>query len=391
MTDKPKYPVVFVHGMFGWGGDEGLNKYVPYWGATTGDLMEYLSGEGFEVYSASCGPVSSAWDRACELYARLTGSTVDYGKAHSRRFGHRRYGREYTEPLFEGWSSEKKVHLVGHSFGGNTVRLLAHLLSFGSPEEIACTDPEELSPLFEGGHDDLILSIVTICAPHNGTPAFEVARKFGLMPIVKGIAYNYCAVAGRSYAEKVRFFDFHLEQFGVSNTPGFKDSLPIFRSKSTFKQSNDNIEYDMSPEGTEKMNRMCRINPELYYFSYAYNAVEKKRKHNFPSKTDFGFLKFTATLILVLGHFSGGNNDYLEYANDGLVNASSALHPKNEPAGNFDGINIKKGLWNMMPIMTGDHGTPIGLFADIDKTHKLYDDMMKLFVKVENLEEKTEK
>ena len=43
-----------------------------------------------------------AWDRACELYARLTGTTVDYGIAHSAEKGHDRFGITYNEPLFEG-------------------------------------------------------------------------------------------------------------------------------------------------------------------------------------------------------------------------------------------------------------------------------------------------
>ena len=76
---KNEEPFIFVHGLNGWGGAEGINGIVPYWGATTGDLMSYLQSEGYECYSASVGPMSSAWDRACELYAQLVGSRVDYG------------------------------------------------------------------------------------------------------------------------------------------------------------------------------------------------------------------------------------------------------------------------------------------------------------------------
>ena len=32
-----------------------------------------------------------------------------------------------------------KVNLIGHSFGGNTIRLLQGLLSKGDPDEIAAT------------------------------------------------------------------------------------------------------------------------------------------------------------------------------------------------------------------------------------------------------------
>ena len=76
-------PVVFVHGLMGWGERAGLNSVLPYWGMTTGSLTAYLNSLGYETYSATVGPISSAWDRACELYAQLTGTTVDYGAAHS--------------------------------------------------------------------------------------------------------------------------------------------------------------------------------------------------------------------------------------------------------------------------------------------------------------------
>lgn len=72
-------PVVFVHGLMGWGQRAGINAMLPYWGMTTGSLTSYLNSLGYETYSATVGPISSAWDRACELYAQLTGTTVDYG------------------------------------------------------------------------------------------------------------------------------------------------------------------------------------------------------------------------------------------------------------------------------------------------------------------------
>ena len=91
-----KYRVIFVHGMFGWGENEGINKFIPYWGATTGSIIEYLLRNSVECYSASVGPMSSAWDQACELYAQLMGTTVDYGEYHSRKFAHKRFGRTYN-------------------------------------------------------------------------------------------------------------------------------------------------------------------------------------------------------------------------------------------------------------------------------------------------------
>ena len=112
------YPFVFVHGLMGWGERSMLDPIMPYWGMTTGNLMKYLNSKGYESYAAQVGPLSGAWDRACELYAQLVGGTVDYGAAHSAAKGHDRYGITYEKPLFEGWSAQKKINLIGHSFGG---------------------------------------------------------------------------------------------------------------------------------------------------------------------------------------------------------------------------------------------------------------------------------
>ena len=95
-------PVVFVHGLFGWGQRDKIFRIMPYWGMTTGSLTSYLNSLGYETYSATVGPISSAWDRACELYAQLTGTTVDYGAAHAAAHDHARYGITYDQPLFSG-------------------------------------------------------------------------------------------------------------------------------------------------------------------------------------------------------------------------------------------------------------------------------------------------
>ena len=67
MKTVTNYPYVLVHGMLGYGSDENMNKIAPYWGMLSGSLQQYLTDQGFEVYTPSVGKYSSAWDRACEL------------------------------------------------------------------------------------------------------------------------------------------------------------------------------------------------------------------------------------------------------------------------------------------------------------------------------------
>lgn len=102
------YPFVFVHGLMGWGERSMLDPIMPYWGMTTGNLMKYLNSKGYESYAAQVGPLSGAWDRACELYAQLVGGTVDYGAAHSAAKGHDRYGITYEKPLLRAGARRRK-------------------------------------------------------------------------------------------------------------------------------------------------------------------------------------------------------------------------------------------------------------------------------------------
>lgn len=117
---------VFVHGLSGWGSYDPLYRRMPYWGMRGGDLMAYLRQQGFDCHAASVAPTGSAWDRACELYAQLAGTRVDYGKAHSEKYRHGRWGRDFSAcPLIPEWNDDTRLVLLGHSFGGATVRLFS--------------------------------------------------------------------------------------------------------------------------------------------------------------------------------------------------------------------------------------------------------------------------
>ena len=371
---KLSYPIVFVHGMFGWGQNEGINKKAPYWGATSGSITEYLSNEGTECYAASVGPMSSAWDQACELYAQLTGTRVDYGEAHSKKHGHKRYGRTYAKPLFDGWSADNKIHLIGHSFGGNSSRMLAHLLANGAPKEVEVS--EDVSPLFLGGKEDFVCSVTAICSPLDGTMAYETAEKYKLIKPLKFIAYNYAGIFGRTSVGH-KFADFHLEQFGLTDSPDNKSNASFVEVMKKLFNTNDCIAYDMYAQGSKELNEKIHISPSVYYFSYPFNAVDEIKKK--PVNTDFILMKATSSLML---HDCKKNGKPI-VGNDGLVDVESAKHPSTEPFKDFDKNDIRAGMWNVMPVSTGDHGTPIGLFADKEKTHSFYKNHLLLLSDIE--------
>lgn len=378
-----KYPFIFVHGMFGWGKDEGINEIIPYWGATTGSLIEYLDSQNIEAYDVSVGPMSSAWDNACEIYAQLTGTTVDYGEAHSALHGHDRYGRTYKEPLFEGWGKDRKIHLIGHSHGGQGVRLLAHLLTYGDENEIKVTDEKSISGLFTGGKENWIESVTTICSPNNGTASYSVGASMYWDYALKTVMNVYATFMGRSLFNG-RLVDFHLEQFGLTYIPGNTTADDMIPAMINFAKTSDNVITDLSFEGAQVLNEKIEISKNINYFCYTYDMTTKK--HHLPLYADTHLLLLTGLLLRLYGvpeNTAGMIFDENWLPTDGLVNTVSGENPIDEPAKKFDG-NIESGVWNVMPTCRGDHGTPIGLMASKNETHAFYDNLTKMLISLED-------
>lgn len=381
------YPYVFVHGLFGWGQDEGINEDIPYWGATAGNLMTELRDKGVTYYDASVGPISSNWDRACELYACLVGGTVDYGAVHSAENGHLRYGRTYDEPLIAdlGELDENgminKINLIGHSFGGNTIRLLAQLLAEGCPEEVAAS-PEDASDLFKGGKGDWINSITTICTPNNGTTLYYIAQDLHLVDIMVALILQYCGIMGRSVLNG--YVDFHLEQFGLTYIPGNEESqYTVMEAIQMMLSEEDFAVDDLSPDGAAALNQMTKMNDDIYYFSYAFSTTKPLEKYpdaQMPLPSTLPILTPFAAMMGVLE-----TNRHTDYEidktwreNDGLVNVKSALYPIGAPHTDYDPDNIERGIWNVMPLSVGDHGSAIGLCSDMDELSAFYMNIVKM-------------
>ena len=320
------YTYVFVHGLSGWGHYDSQNKFFPYWGMRNGSLMKELRKQGFNTYDASVAPQGSAWDRVCELYAQLTGSVTDYGKEHSERCGHNRYGRDFSkDPLIPVWDSENKINLLGHSFGGVTVRLLAHLMAYGSEAEINATAPEDLSPLFAGGHGDWIYSVTALAAPHNGTSAYHIPDdnpepKTGMQKIMD-----------------------------KTNTP-----------KKDGRADYDYADYDMHIQNAAIINQWLKTLDGAYYFSFPCSATQLAQDGTQKPVTEIMEKLFQRSASR-MGSFEGLTPDGIMLGkewqeNDGLVNTIAALAPDYAPRENYsEGSQLKKGIWYVMPTYRGDH------------------------------------
>lgn len=371
-----RYPIVLVPGMSGWGTTSKLNQLLPYWGFARFDIAAILNSRGYETYVASMAPLGSAWDRMCELYAQMTGTRVDYGKAHSERFGHARYGRTYSEPLVPGWGETddngdvRKVNLVAHSFGGVSARMMSQFLAEGCAEEIEATTDGSLSPLFAGGQSGRIFSITTFCSPHNGTD-LQTAMPLPISRVVQAGYYGVNYVSANTPLQK--WFDIQLEHFGV----GADDSSRLgWKEYSFFMHCGDNVFYDVGVDGSARINRRLHTQDDVYYFSFAFCGTKENR---FGSQSPM--LDKMIKPMLFFGQCLGAHTETTKDGavidtswekNDGVVNTISALSPSTEPSKAFDPEDIPKGVWNVMPVRTGDHATPVGWGRRREETMPLY-------------------
>jgi triacylglycerol lipase len=407
------YPIVLLHGFIGWGRDEVAGPYGHfYWGGYH-DLQEKLKKEGHDTYTAVVGPFSSNWDRACELYAQLRGTRVDYGLAHSKKHNHARFGKDFTgKALLSNWGRGKnqKIHIIAHSQGGMTARVFAQLLEQGHAEERAAdySGQEPISPLFTGSSEtkNLVSSISTMAAVHNGTTLSNGVIK--LVPFIQELLIGLLIGIGIDTSQAVfDVYDFKLDQFGVvARRKG--ESLEDYFTRvgeaadTYFSGDQKDISlWDLSPEGCMEQNAWVHAQSSIYYFSYAGVA---SHPCNSPLMRDNGEYyhvanadSFIAWFITapMMGAYTCNDDRYNGYwrardgefydmpvrdrvpidsswwPNDGVVNTKTMNGPWLYPAGysgprdtivDWDGTSIpERGVWNYYGVLRGfDHFDIIG-------------------------------
>lgn len=367
-------PIILVHGFIGWGRDEMLG--LKYWGGVH-DIQENLKSDGYNVHTAAVGPVSSNWDRACELYAQINGGTVDYGAAHAAKHSHARYGRAYTG-FVPKWGESNKVHLVGHSMGGQTTRMLVQLLKEGNEEEraYAKAQGEQLSPLFEGGKS-YIHSVTTLATPHNGTTLADGSLLF---PSINELLVS---IASMGENNNLSVYDFKLDQWGLKKQEGesFSSYSDRMLNNPLWKGTKDISQWDLTTDGAKELNEWVKTQPDVYYFSYGAYATQPG------VLTDFHLPHITMNKALLsnaifLGSYTRYNEhqpiiDSSWWQNDGLVSTNSMLGPSTGEIVPYSGIP-QIGKWNHVETKHNwDHLDMVGLsvsdtmgFSDINAFYR---------------------
>lgn len=415
---KAKHPIVLVHGVAGFGDYDKLSSVISYWGYTSGSIDKYIEKYGNECYEASVGPISSAWDRACELYAQLTGTVTDYGAYHSAVHSHDRYGRDYTSKGYgklmkKKWSASNPVNFVAHSFGGVTCRTLIQLLEDGSKEEYNWAanhnELKNLSPLFKGGKKNWVYSLTNLAAPNNGSTVCEA------VPNTVDLTGELMTAGSKalSITKLNGIYDFQLEHFGIVTKK--TDSLSSLYKrivKSGFMKHNDNAFADLALDKAIDMNKNLELKKNVFYFSYYGDRTRKTALGRYkPNARMWVPFRVSGRAICSYSGTTSGSyyKGYGKYktkvsvtktkANssswkqcDGMVPVKSGQYPFHYENGKrvddahvFSKVGVtakNKGVWYVMPVVDADHLTFCGgVFNEKASTvHSFYNGVLKNIV-----------
>lgn len=381
LSARNTFPIVLVHGFRGWGPDE-MAGY-SYWGGFN-NLEADLESLGYEVYTVSVGPVSSNWDRAVEMYHQLKGGQVDYGRQHAQTYGiiERPEGKAY-EGLYPRWDSDHPVHIIAHSMGGQTARMLAYLLANTFFVDSLQKIPEE-SPLLGQSNQGWIKSITTIATPHNGTTLLDLR--------LENIPY-YRLLIGVASVVETNFYDFDLDQWGLDRKDGerWSDFYRRIRAHPLWESKNIGT-WDLSLDGARHLNTYLGARPDIYYFSFVTSSthLDTATGTHIPDGTTNFLLRSDARIMgkqTTLWE-DGSPTDSAWFENDGAVNTISQYGPTTGLNGSDSivpfkpGERLQPGRWYSQGPLKMDHWFIVGHFIvngeEWAQVRKIYEDHCQL-------------
>ncbi|KAH6967757.1 hypothetical protein BKA56DRAFT_597124 [Ilyonectria sp. MPI-CAGE-AT-0026] len=288
-------PIVLVSGFSGWG--EPLFGTINYWGGFE-NIPAALQNAGYTVIVVRIGPLSSNWERACEVYRQISSGAfdgpntypptaigIDYGPYYPAMYGYARNGQTKQAVLFGNlppawtWTAANPVHFICHSQGGNTIRKLIELMSGAH---------NVLHPGYfpVGDRRNWITSVTTLGTPHKGTTITDVITPLLPPNPIDMINVITRLVVSASFRQP-RFYDLQLDHWGFARqqTPaGVSETFNAMCIRinpriaiwwgGTGAQPPHNGFYDNSIAGVTQLNIFApNPAPTIFFFTISFDAT----------------------------------------------------------------------------------------------------------------------
>nr|CCA20668.1 conserved hypothetical protein [Albugo laibachii Nc14] len=194
----------------------------------------------------------------------VKGGQVDYGKGHAEKYKHTQAGRHHNG-LYKSWGTTingkiNKVHFIGHSMGGPTLRMLAHLLYHGVKNTTVESMVDESHPFYHGGKD-WIDSITFLESPLTGVILADVLR------VIQHLAYPTLRIGEYIYPIAGFDFDLHFDQWKVNDWKSLRNYFEWSLSNllGPDQSLQDSAAYSLTTTGAAEENKWIK-NVDILHF-----------------------------------------------------------------------------------------------------------------------------